>query len=209
MKDLEELRKAKSEAIAREQLAQMKGKRDVERIKCRMEKLLESERKAKSQIQNSLTYTRLQLEEQIEERMHTDGYSELKEHPSSDLGDFNDSLPEDPSDFERRTAEVKRFLKIANEVNKNAIMELENLRRRISITKSSAMSSAESTCLLENKDVFEESSEPRSQSAFSQAAADLIANVPSHPSQTRKENLNQAAKGNEDVESCDVGCVTV
>jgi len=71
MKDLEELRKAKSEAIAREQLAQMKGKRDVERIKCRMEKLLESERKAKSQIQNSLTYTRLQLEEQIEERVHT------------------------------------------------------------------------------------------------------------------------------------------
>mmetsp|Transcript_17893 Transcript_17893/g.25063 ORF Transcript_17893/g.25063 Transcript_17893/m.25063 type:complete len:286 (+) Transcript_17893:230-1087(+) len=70
MKDLEELRRTKSEAIAREQQALKKGKRDVERIKCRMEKILESERKAKCQIQNSLTYTRLQLEEQIEQRVH-------------------------------------------------------------------------------------------------------------------------------------------
>eukprot|EP00465_Bigelowiella_longifila_P000166 CAMPEP_0185251284 /NCGR_PEP_ID=MMETSP1359-20130426/700_1 /TAXON_ID=552665 /ORGANISM="Bigelowiella longifila, Strain CCMP242" /LENGTH=425 /DNA_ID=CAMNT_0027833105 /DNA_START=154 /DNA_END=1432 /DNA_ORIENTATION=- len=200
MKDLEELRRTKSEAIAREQQALKKGKRDVERIKCRMEKILESERKAKCQIQNSLTYTRLQLEEQIEQRIKP---KELKEHSSTILGeDFN----EDPNDFERSTAEVKRLMKIANEVNKNAMMELENLRRRISITKSSTRSSAGSTCLLENKDIYDESSEPRSKSAFSQAAEDLITNVPSSNSKTRRKI--QEAKVNQNTESCDVGCVT-
>mmetsp|Transcript_17893 Transcript_17893/g.25064 ORF Transcript_17893/g.25064 Transcript_17893/m.25064 type:complete len:99 (+) Transcript_17893:1227-1523(+) len=97
-------------------------------------------------------------------------------------------------------------MKIANEVNKNAMMELENLRRRISITKSSTRSSAGSTCLLENKDIYDESSEPRSKSAFSQAAEDLITNVPSSNSKTRRKI--QEAKVNQNTESCDVGCVT-